>query len=93
MSGKKKHGKRYTEERIIGILRELEGGTSVTALGRKYGVAEGTLYRWRQKFGGMTVSEAKRLRALETENAALKRIVADQALENSAIKDLLSKKW
>ena len=74
MSGKKKHGKRYTEDRT-------------------YGVAEGTLYRWRQKFGGMTVSEAKRLRELESENAKLKRIVADQALEIVAVKDLLSKKW
>ena len=93
MSGKKKHGKRYKEEQIIGILRELEGGAPVTDLGRQYGVSEGTLYRWRQKFGGMTVSEAKRMRELESENAKLKRIVADQALEIASIKDLLSKKW
>jgi len=93
MSEKKKHGKRYTEEQIIGILRELEGGKPVAEVGRTYGVAEATLYRWRQKYGGMTVSEARRLRELEAENGKLKRIVADQALEITAVKELLSKKW
>lgn len=86
-------GKRFTEEQKIGILKELEAGMKVGELARKHGVSEKSLYYWRRKFGGMDVSEAKRLKALEDENRKLKRIVADQALEITAIKDVLSKNW
>ena len=86
-------GKRFTEEQKIGILKELEAGMKVGELARKYGVSEKSLYYWRRKFSGMDVSEAKRLKALEDENRRLKRIVADQALEITAIKDVLSKNW
>lgn len=84
---------RYSEEQIIGILREQESGVSVADLCRKYGMAQGTFYAWKAKFGGMEVSDAKRLKALEAENAKLKRIVAEQALDNTALKDFLGKKW
>ena len=86
-------GKRYTEEQIIGILKEHEAGLPVQELTRKHGVAAGTLYRWKSKFGGMDVSEAKRLRELESENAKLKRLLADTMLEKTALEDVLSKKW
>ena len=86
-------GKRYTEEQIIRILREAEAGKSVAQVCREHGVSEFSFYRWRNKFGGMDVSEARRLRELEAENARLKRIVAQQALDIDAIKELLRKKW
>jgi len=86
-------GKRYSEEQIIRILREAEAGKSVTQVCREQGVSEWSFYRWRRKFGGMDVSEARRLRELEGENARLKRIVAQQALDNDAMKELLRKKW
>jgi len=89
----KGRGKRYTEEQIIRILKEAESGRPVTDICREYGVSEGTLYRWRQKFGGMDISEAKRLKYLEHENISLKRIVARQAMDIDALKELLSKKW
>ena len=85
--------KRFTEEQIIGILKEHEAGVSVADLGRKHGVSDGSIYKWKAKFGGMEVSEAKRLRALEDENTRLKRLLADAMLDNVALKDLLGKKW
>ena len=86
-------GKRYSEEQIIGILREAECGKSIAQVCREHGVSEYSFYRWRKKFSGMDVCEAKRLRELEAENARLKRIVAQQALDNDAMKELLRKKW
>jgi putative transposase len=85
--------KRFSEERIIGILREAEGGLAVKELCRQHGIAEGTYYRWKSKYGGLEVSEAKRLRALEEENQRLKTIVADLTLENKVLRDVNSKKW
>ena len=86
-------GKRYTEEQIIGVLKEAEAGMPVPELLRKHGVSQQTFYRWKAKFGGMDVSEAKRLKALEEENRRLKRLVADQALDIQMLKDVASKKW
>ena len=85
--------KRFTEEQIIKILKQAEQGMSITELSREYGVTEQTLYRWRSKYGGMEVSEAKRLKGLEEENRKLKQIVADQALDIRMLKDVNSKKW
>ena len=85
--------KRFTEEQIIGILREQEAGAKTADLARKHGVSEAALYNWKAKFGGMDVSDAKRLKALEDENGKLKRLLADAMLDNTALKDLLSKKW
>ena len=84
---------RYTEEQIIGILQEQEAGAPVAELCRKHGMSDATFYTWKSKYGGLEVSEAKRLRALETENAKLKRLLADAMLDNAALKDLLGKKW
>lgn len=86
-------GKRFSEEQIIGVLKEAEAGVPVPDVVRKHGIAPGTLYRWKAKYGGMDVSEAKRLRALEEENRRLKRLVADQALDIQMLKDVASKKW
>jgi putative transposase len=85
--------KRYTEEQIIGILKEYEAGVPAQELIRKHGIANGTFYRWKSQFGGMELSEAKRLRELEAENARLKRLLADTLLEKTALEDVLSKKW
>ncbi len=84
---------RFTEEQIIGILREQETGVPVADLCRKHGLSSPTFYKWKAKFGGMDVSEARRLKALEDENAKLKRMLADAMLDNVALKDLLGKKW
>lgn len=84
---------RFTEEQIIGILKEHEAGVGVADLCRKHGVSSASLYKWKAKYGGMDVSEAKKLRVLEDENAKLKRLLADAMLDNSALKDLLGKKW
>lgn len=84
---------RFTEEQIIGILKEHEAGVPVSDLCRKHGVSDPSIYKWKARFGGMDVSEAKRLRALEDENAKLKRMLADAMLDNVALKDLLGKKW
>lgn len=86
-------GKRYSTEQIIGILKEIEAGASIAETARKHGTSEATIYIWRKKFGGMDVSDARRLRELENENARLKKIVAQQMLDNDALKDLLTKKW
>jgi putative transposase len=86
-------GKRYSTEQIIGILKEIEAGASVAETARKHGVSEAAIYIWRKRFGGMDVSDARRLRELESENARLKKIVAQQMLDHDALKDLLSKKW
>ena len=85
--------KRFTEEQIIGVLREQEAGAKTGDLARKHGVSEATLYNWKAKFGGMDVSDARRLKALEDENGKLKRLLADAMLDNTALKDLLSKEW
>ena len=84
---------RFTEEQIIGILKEHEAGVAVSDLCRKHGVSDASIYKWKAKFGGMEVSDARRLRALEEENARLKRLLADTMLDNAGLKDLLSKKW
>lgn len=84
---------RFSEEQIIGILKQQESGKTTAEVCREHGISPNTFYKWKSKFGGMNVSEAQRLRQLEAENAKLKRIVADQALDNIALKDLLSKNW
>ena len=84
---------RFTEEQIIGILREQEAGVPVADLCRKHGLSSPTFYKWKAKYGGMDVSEARHLKALEDENAKLKRMLADSMLDNVALKDLLGKKW
>jgi putative transposase len=85
--------KRYSEEQIIGILKENEAGLSVDELARKHDVAAGTIYRWRNQYGGMEVNELKKLKGLEEENRRLKRLVADQALDIQMLKDINSKNW
>lgn len=86
-------GNRYNEEQIIRILKEVETGTSVAEVCRKYEVAEQTVYRWRSKYGGLGTSELQRLRELEAENSRLKRIVAQQVLDIDTLKEIVSKKW
>ena len=85
--------KRFTEEQIIGILREQEAGAKTADLARKHGLSEATLYNWKAKFGGMDVSDAKKLRALEEENGKLKRLLADAMLDASVLRELLAKTW
>lgn len=85
--------KRYTEEQIIGILKEAEAGVPVKELCRKHGMSDGSFYTWRAKYGGMEVSEAKRLRQLEEENRKLKKLLADTMLEKAALEDVIQKKW
>ncbi len=85
--------KRYSEEQIIGILKENEAGISVEQLARKHDVAAGTIYRWRNQYGGMDVSKLKEMKALEEENRRLKRLVADLGLDNQMLKDINSKNW
>jgi putative transposase len=84
---------RFTEEQIIAVLREWDAGVKAGDLARKYGVSDATLYNWKAKFGGMDVSEAKRLKQLEDENAKLKKLLAEQMLDVAAMRELLSKKW
>jgi putative transposase len=85
--------KRFTEEQIIGFLREAESGLPVADLCRRHGFSEASYYLWRNKFGGMSVPDAKRLKELETENGRLKRLLADALLENEVTKEALRKKW
>lgn len=85
--------KRFTEEQIIGVLKEAEAGLKVAELCRKHGISEPTYYNWKAKYGGMTVSEAKRLKALEQENNQLKRLLADAHLDIAALKDVVQRKW
>jgi putative transposase len=85
--------KRFTEEQIIAVLKEADAGVPVADLCRKYGVSDASIYKWRAKFGGMEVSEAKRLRALEEENRRLKHLVADLTLDNQLLKAVNAKKW
>ena len=84
---------RHTEEQIIAILGEQEAGAKTADVCRKHGISSATLYNWKAKYGGLSVSEAKRLRALESENARLKKLVAEAMLDNAMLKELLSKKW
>ena len=84
---------RFTEEQIIAVLREHEGGAKTAELARKHGVSEATLYNWKSKYGGLDVSEVKRLRMLEDENRKLKKLLAESMLDNAALKELLAKKW
>jgi len=85
--------KRYTEEQIIKILKEADSGVPVTELCRKHGMSDVSFYTWRRKYGGMDVSEAKRLRQLEEENRKLKKLLADTMLEKVALEDVIQKKW
>lgn len=85
--------KRFTEEQIIGFLREAQAGMLVKDLCRKHGFSEASFYLWRSKFGGMNVSDAKRLKELEGENTKLKRLLANALLENDAIREVLKRKW
>lgn len=84
---------RFTEEQIIQILNEAQAGTKVEELCRKHGISSPTYYSWKAKFGGMTISDAKRLRALEAENSKLKRLVGELSLDIVALKDIVSRKW
>jgi putative transposase len=85
--------KRYSEEQIIGFLKEAESGVPIKELCRRHGFSEASYYLWRSKFGGMDVSDAKRLKALEAENARLKKLLAEALLENEVTKEVLRKKW
>lgn len=84
---------RFTEEQIIGVLKEAEAGAKIVDLCRKHGISDATYYNWKAKFGGMTVSDAQRLKALEAENSKLKRLLADSLLDNAALKDVVGRKW
>jgi putative transposase len=84
---------RFSEEQIIGVLREHEAGAKAAELARKHGISEATLYNWKAKYGGMDVSDARRLRALEEENRKLKKLLAESMLDQAALKELLTKKW
>jgi len=85
--------KRYTEEQIIGFLREADAGIGIKDLCRRHGFSEASYYLWRSKFGGMSVPEAKRLKELEVENARLKKLLAESMLENEVTREALRKKW
>ena len=84
---------RFSEEQIIGILKEAEAGLSPSELCRKHGISDATFYNWRKKYGGLEVSEAKRLKTLEDENARLKKVLAEQMMDNATLKELLAKNF
>ena len=84
---------RFTEEQIIAVLKEHEAGTKTADLARKHGISEATIYNWKAKFGGMDVSEARRLKALEAENAKLKKLLAETMLNNAMLQDINARKW
>jgi putative transposase len=84
---------RFTEEQVIGVLREQEAGMAVAEVCRKHGISQPTLYAWKAKFGGMSVSDAKRLKQLEEENAKLKKLLAEAMLDNAVLKDISWRKW
>ena len=84
---------RFTEEQIIGMLKEQEAGAKTADVCRKHGISEATFYKYKAKFGGMDVSDARRLKALEEENAKLKKLLAEQMLDNAILKDVAAKKW
>ena len=84
---------RFSEEQIIGVLKEAEAGAKTADLARKHGISEATLYNWKAKYGGMDISDAKRLRSLEDENRKLKKLLAESMLDQAALKELLTKKW
>ena len=83
--------KRYTEEQIVGIVKKVESGNNVAEICRQYGISEATIHRWRKKYGGLDISEVKRMKQLEAENTQLKKIVAQQAMDINALQELLSK--
>ena len=83
----------FTEEQIIGILREQEAGAAVKEITRRDGISEQSFYRWKSKYGGMEASDARRLKELEAENAKLKKLLAEAHLDNAALKDVVSRKW
>ena len=84
---------RFTEEQIIAILKKHESGVATADLCREHGISSGTFYKWKAKFGGLEVSDARRLKALEDENAKLKKLLAEQMLDNAILKDVASRKW
>ena len=84
---------RFSEEQIIGILKEQEAGAKTVDVCRKHGISDVTFYKWKSKYGGLEASDAKRLKALEGENAKLKRLLAEAMLDNAMLKDIASKKW
>ena len=84
---------RFTTEQIVGILKEQEVGAMISELCRRHGISDNTFHRWKRKYGGMEIPDARRLKQLEEENRQLKRLVADQALNLQVVKDLLGKKW
>lgn len=86
-------GKKFTDEQIIAVLKEAEAGATVKDVCRRHGISEQSFYRWKAKYGGMEISDARRLRSLEDENRRLKHLVADLTLDNQALKAVMSKEW